>query len=306
VSSLLNTAEQSVQIHRRGIGLIALAGTLWGTVGVATQSIYHMTAAATPLSIGFFRLALAAPALVIACLLVLGRAAWRISGRDIAIMAVMGTMLALYQVCFFTAISHIGVTVATLVTLCTAPVIVAIVSALFTREQPNRMVILALVAAVCGTILLIGTPKNGPTAGNTLTGILFALGSAFGYAILAIAGRRVAERAHTLQTNAVAFTAGALVLLLLTIPAGGPLLTYPIAGWGLLLYLGLIPTALGYGLFLIGMRTTPATVASIVTLVEPLMATFLAWQLFGEQLGALGLIGAVLLIGALILLARRG
>ncbi len=306
MSSLSNPAEQRVQIHRRGIGLIALAGTLWGTVGVATQSIYHMTAAATPLSIGFFRLALAAPALIIACLLVLGRAAWHISGRHVAIMAVIGAMLALYQVCFFTAISHVGVTVATLVTLCTAPVIVAVVSALFTRERPDRIVVLSLVAAVCGTILLVGTPSNGPATGNMLTGVMFALGSAFGYAILAIAGRRVAEHAHTLQTNAVAFSAGALVLLMLTIPSGGPLLIYPIAGWGLLLYLGLIPTALGYGLFLIGMRTTPATVASIVTLVEPLMATFLAWQLFGEQLGALGLLGAVLLIGALILLAKRG
>jgi drug/metabolite transporter, DME family len=299
------TIHQGAATQRRGIGLIALAGILWGTVGVATQSIYQLSATANPLSIGFFRLAFAAPALLIACLFILGRSALRIAPRDAAVMAIMGIMLALYQVCFFTAISYAGVTIATLVTLCTAPVMVAVLSAIFIRERPDRNTILALVGALTGTILLVGAPASGSAYANILLGVLFALGSGFGYAVLAIAGRRVAERAHPVQTNAVAFFTGALLLLLLTLPSGGPVLTYPTAGWGLLLYLGLVPTALGYVLFLIGMRTTQATVASIVTLVEPLTATFLAWRLFGEQLGPLGLVGALLLMGALVMLARR-
>jgi DME family drug/metabolite transporter len=42
-----------------------------------------------------------------------------------------------------------------------------------------------------------------------------------------------------------------------------------------------------------------------VTLAEPFTSTLLAWQLFGEQLSRLGLVGAALLIGAIMLLARR-
>ena len=75
--------------------------------------------------------------------------------------------------------------------------------------------------------------------------------------------------------------------------------------WGLLLYLGVVPTALAYLLFTIGMRTTVATVASLVTLIEPLTAAGLAWLLFDERLGPLALVGAALLLGAVFLLTRE-
>jgi DME family drug/metabolite transporter len=52
------------------------------------------------------------------------------------------------------------------------------------------------------------------------------------------------------------------------------------------------------------MEHTTATVASIITLLEPLTATVLAWLLFDEQLGLLGLLGAALLLGAIWLLYR--
>ena len=62
------------------------------------------------------------------------------------------------------------------------------------------------------------------------------------------------------------------------------------------------PTALAFVVFLAGMEHTTATVASIITLLEPLTATVLTWLLFDEQLGLLGLLGAALLLGAIWLL----
>jgi DME family drug/metabolite transporter len=135
--------------------------------------------------------------------------------------------------------------------------------------------------------------------------VALALGSALGYALVALSGRAVAGRYHPLQINAIAFAAGAVALL----PAAaltGLVVTYPPVGWALLLYLGLVPSALAYGLFLTGMRTTPATVASVLTLVEPLTATILAAALFGERLGPLGLLGGALLVGAILTLALAG
>ena len=63
----------------------------------------------------------------------------------------------------------------------------------------------------------------------------------------------------------------------------------------------MIPTALAYILYILGLRTTSATVSSIVTLLEPLTATTLGLLLFGERLGTLGFAGAALLLGALLL-----
>ncbi len=291
-----------VRSARSGLLLIALAAVLWGTVGVSTRALYDLSAT-NPLSIGFFRLALAAPVLLVASAVSLGRRAWRIAPRDAGIAALIGALLALYQACFFTAIGYTGVAVASLVTLCTAPVLAALLASLLAKERLTRTTVLALAMALGGTALLVGGGPEDGRAQDVLTGVLFALGSAFGYGAVAVCSRVIAGRTEPLQVNGIAFTSGALLLLAFALPTGLAV-SYPAAGWGLLLYLGLVPTALGYVLFLRGMRTTAATAATIVTLLEPLVATLLAWQLFGEQLGPGGIVGAALLLGALVILYR--
>src|SRR5579875_264673 len=59
---------------------------------------------------------------------------------------------------------------------------------------------------------------------------------------------------------------------------------------------------LGRILFQVGIRSVSATVASIVTMCEPLTAAILAWMLFHEEFGPFGLPGAGLLLGAMALI----
>jgi drug/metabolite transporter, DME family len=288
---------------RRGLLLILLAALLWGTVGVTTRSIYDRSET-NALSIGFFRLAIATPALLLACWRALGRRTFRIGRRDLVLMLAIGAAMAFYQVCYFAAIARVGVAVAVLITLCTAPVLVALLAAVFLRERLTPAALLALTCALAGTTMLVWVtpPQAGPQR-ETIMGVLLALGSALGYAVIALWSRALAGRYHPLQTITVGFGAGALLLLPFALGAG-LVVAYPLTSWLLLLHLGLLPTALAYVLFLAGMRHTTATVASVVTLVEPLTSTALAWLLFGERLGPLGLLGAALLLGAIGLLYR--
>ncbi|HEX6544536.1 MAG TPA: EamA family transporter [Ktedonobacterales bacterium] len=296
--SVVSVAETD---QRSRLWLIVIAAVLWGTVGITTQSLYRLTPT-NPLSVGFFRLAIAAPVLSLGCWAVLGRHSLRIARRDLARVALIGAMLALYQVCYFAAIARVGVTIATLVTLCLAPVLVALLSVVFLNERPTRRVLVALICALAGITAMVGFGGSSAHVSADLVGILLACGSAFGYALVALLGRSLARRYHPLQINAIAFATGALVLLPLALMTGF-VVSYPAQGWLLLAYLGLVPSALAYALFLSGMRTTPATIASIVTLLEPLTATVLAALLFGERLGPLGLIGAGLLLAAMVVLA---
>lgn len=293
----LNTRAES----RRGLLLIALAAVMWGTVGIATRGLYALTDT-NPLSIGFWRLAIAVPALGLACWGTLGPRMFRVTRHDGGLMALIGVMMALYQVCYFASIERVGVTVAVLVTLCTAPVLVALLGAGLLGERLTRRTIGALVGALLGTTLLVGVPSTASgEQSHMLAGVLLALGSALGYAVVALCSRTLAARYHPLQPITFGFAAGALLLLPFAL-ATGLTVSYPMVGWTLLLHLGLIPTALAYWLFLAGMRTTTATAASITTLIEPLTSTVLAALLFGERLGPLGLLGALLLLGALGLL----
>lgn len=286
---------------RRGLLLIALAAIMWGTVGVATRGLYTLTDT-NPLSIGFWRLAIAVPVLSLACWRTLGPRMFHITRRDRWLMVLIGVMMALYQVCYFASIERVGVTIAVLVTLCTAPVLVALLGAGLLGERLTRRTVGALGAALFGTGLLVGVPTAASGEQSQIViGVLLALGSALGYAVLTLCSRALAGRYHPLQPITFGFAAGGLLLLPFAL-ATGLTVSYPAVGWALLLHLGLIPTALAYWLFLIGMRTTTATAASITTLIEPLTSSVLAALLFREQLGPLGLLGALLLLGALGLL----
>ncbi len=284
----------------RGLLLVMSSAVAWGTVGVATQTLYGISAT-NPHSVGFFRLALALPALFAAGAAALGRRMFRVAPRDLTLMALLGAMTALYQVCYFSAIRHLGVAVATVVTLCSAPAIVVILSGLLLRERPSARVVAALVAATAGAALLVGGGPCGNVPGSMAAGAALALASASGYAIVTLCNRSLAARCHPLQTVSIGFTIGATLLLAFALPKG-LVVSYSLSGWALLAWLGVVPTALAYALFAAGMRTVGPTAASVATLLEPLTSTALAWLIFGERFGPTGSAGALLLGGAMLVL----
>ena len=290
-------------LRRAGSGfwLVALAGTIWGTAGITTQMIYNL-AETNAISLSFFRLGIAAPILFLACWRLLGRGMFHIARRDLLLMMFIGILTALDQLAYVVAISYIGVAVATLVAICAAPVLVTVISALLTRERLRRRGILALLCALVGTALLTGFQASVESTHNLVLGVLVAFSVALGYAAIIICGRFLAGRCHPLQITSIGFGTGAALLLGMAL-ATGFVRVYPPQGWLLLLYLGAVPTALGYGLFLAGVRFTPAPIASILVLMEPLTATILAALLFHEQLGPFGIFGALLLGSAIYLLA---
>src|SRR5512146_378664 len=145
---------------RRGFWSIIVAATLWGTTGVATQPIYDLRSS-NALSIAFLRLAIGATVLLFLCLLLLGRRMWAIKKGDVLLMLFMGAMHAVVQFCYIAAIPESGVTIATLIAICVAPVLVILYSTLFLHERITRKTLLALLCAIIGMILLVGTPTTG-------------------------------------------------------------------------------------------------------------------------------------------------
>ncbi|HXR65570.1 MAG TPA: EamA family transporter [Ktedonobacteraceae bacterium] len=293
---------RSLTSARRGVWSIVGAATLWGTTGVSTQAIYNASTT-NPLSVAFLRMAIGALVLVLLCWRLLGRRMWHVKRRDALLMAFLAAMQAVFQFTYLAAIPYCGVTIATLIALCIAPVIVVLFSALFLREQITLKLIIALACALGGTVLLTSTPTAPRYAGHLFTGVLLSLACAAAYAAIILGGRALSKDYHPLQVNAASFGGGALLLLACSL-ATHLVFSYTPESWLLLLYLGCIPTALAYVLFQGGMRSTPATLTSILTLAEPLTAAILSWLLFGERLSLLGILGAILLLGTIFLLAR--
>lgn len=290
--------------YARGVVLVALAGTLWGTIGPVTAALFQL-ATTSPISVSFLRVLIATPLMALVAWRLIGTQLFAARRRDLGMMMLIGALTGISQTCYLIAISLAGVTIPTLIAVCIAPLSVAVLSLLLGYERFNAKVMTALLFAVIGTVLVVGVEPGTTLPDKALLGVLFSIASGLTYAGIIICGRfLLARKIHPLQVNTISLATNTVLLLLVGLLSSNLHTSYPAAGWLLFLFLGAVPTALGYMLFLSGMRTTPATITGIITLLEPLTAAVLAWAFFDERLTALGLVGAALLLGAIVVLAR--
>jgi DME family drug/metabolite transporter len=275
--------------------LIVVAAVLWGTSG-ATGRYLGQSHALSPLAISFYRLAIGALALLAFSPRRLTHPG---SLKQTSVLVLVGIGMAVYQASFFVAVSLAGVSLATLVALGMSPVLVAVLSGLVLKPKQGleRSLLLSLLAAVAGLCLLVGNPTAA--AANPLAGAALASLSAAGFACVTLFGRWLAGQVAPPLTTLWGFQVGAITLLPLALLTG---LNAPddLLAAGLLVYLGIGPTALAYSAFFLGMRWVVPSTSSVLTLVEPLTATLIAVIVFQEQLTAFGLVGGALMIVALV------
>lgn len=284
-----------------GLGLIALAAISWGTTG-ATMKLVALDSPMSPLLVGFFRVAIAAPCLLLAARALGGPLRLPLPGDRVRVL-ITGLAMGSYQVCYFWGVAKTSVAVGALIAICSAPLMIVVLAGVLLGERVTPTTAAALGAGITGTALLtVGPHGLGVLPPGFLGGVLLALGAGLSYAVYAVMVKDVVARVPPLVLAALTFSVAALALtpaLAAERVAAGP------TAWVLLLYLGVVPTALAYILYTIGLETTPVTVSGILTLMEPLTATLLGVVFFGDRLGWIGTVGAALLLGAVGLLTWR-
>ncbi|MGY1740349.1 MULTISPECIES: DMT family transporter [unclassified Blastococcus] len=280
---------------RRGFLFVVLAALCWGTSGLSGRVVADRSDL-TALDIAWYRLAIGAVVLLAGWAGTARRRTGRTpAGRPVVVRLVLvGAGLAAYQLAYFSAVARAGVSIATLVALGLAPLLIAIGAALLGHGRPSGTTAAALVVALAGLALLVGASAGADAGTAVLLGTLLAAGSALGYAVVTLAGGGVPAG---VPVTLAGFGGGALLLTPAVLAAGVGVPTDPVA-LAVLLYLGLVPSALAYGLFFTGVRTVPGPVASIVTLLEPLTATALATAFLGERLAPGAVVGGLLLLAA--------
>jgi drug/metabolite transporter, DME family len=285
----------------RGLGLIGLAAVSWGTTGAVT-TVLVAEAGATPLVIAAFRMLIAAP-------LLLALARWsapslRIARADRWRFVTLGLCMAAFQAAYFNAVTRTGIAIAALITICGAPLLITALAAALLGERLTARVGAALGLGVTGTALLIVGPRTtADLSARFVAGLLLALAACLVYALYVVLAKATLARTAPLPAAGATFTVAALVLApLMTSDGVGRQVTL---GWPWLLYLGAVTTAGAYAIYMLGLREVSASTAGVASLAEPLTATLLGVFVFGERLGAAGVLGAVLLFVALILLLGR-
>lgn len=293
---------------RLGLLQICLAGVLWGTGGLGMQVIREH-APMSVLTASAWRMLIAGVVLLAAVLLLrqassvvaLARARpWR--------AAIVGAGTASYQALYFGSVVATGVTVATVVSLGLAPVLLTLAESVRHRRRPSSTRLLVLAAALGGLVLVSATSGSGTTGPHPLLGVLLALGSGTAYAVATELGRPLVEVAGPIALTTTTTTVGAVVLVpfgVLATHGDAVLISGDPVVLATLLYLGVFTMALAYGLFYVGLRTTTGSSAVIATLLEPVTAAAVAALFLDERLGALGVVGTLLILVAVAGLGRE-
>lgn len=297
---------------RIGLLFVCLAGILWGTGGLALE-ILRDHSPMSVLTVSAYRMLIAAVALLAASF------ALRKNSHLVALVrahpvraVVVGLGTGAYQALYFGSVATAGVTVATVVSLGLAPVLLAVVDLVRARRRTatRSTVRLTLVVGSALAGLVLVSMASGMASGTTsgadavgprpVLGLLLAIASGSVYAATTALGSTLlaSDGVDPLALTTVATTAGAVGLVPVALAGGGPLVTSDPAALGTLAYLGIFTMALAYGLFYAGLRTTRSGAAVVATLLEPVTAAVAAAVLLGERLGPLGIVGSVLILAA--------
>ena len=271
----------------------ALAVLVFGACVIGFSPIFVRLTETGPAAAGFWRLAFALPLLAVMTVKTSGPL-----GKPSGLALIAGTMFALDLGFWHYGIAYTSVTNATVLSNLT-PVVVTLFAWIFLKERPRLLFLVAVAVAVSGVALMTAEKGGGPGVNPPLGNALSAM-TAFWYALymLAINAGRRREGASRLMfwsgVTGVPMVLGAALLLGEQIIPAGP------GGWAACIGLGLMHVA-GQGSIAWAMGRLPLALASVVVLVQPVVAAVLGYLVFAEAIGPFQATGAAIALGGVVL-----
>jgi probable blue pigment (indigoidine) exporter len=266
--------------------LYALGPATWGTTYIVTTELLPPD---RPLLAGLLR---ALPAALV--LLAIGRrlprgAWWWRAG-------VLGTLNigAFFALLFLSAERLPGGLAATVGAI--GPILVALLAWPLLREAPGVWRVGAAVAGAVGVALLV--LRSDATLDGL--GLVAAFGGTASMSVGTVLTKRWGRPVDLFSFTAWQLLAGSLVLLPLLLAIEGlpdHLSARNVAGFA---YLTTFGTAIAYALWFRGLDRMPASAASLLPLLSPVVAMAIGVLVQGEALGALQALGAALVLAAVI------
>jgi drug/metabolite transporter (DMT)-like permease len=291
-----------------GYGMVLVAATLFGING---------TVAKVALSSGLSSLRLTearcAGAFVGLMLVVAVRnpRALRIPRRELLRLALFGAVgVALVQLFYFLSIHRLAIAIALLIQYL-GPVLVALWARTFGHEHVRRRIWLALGLSLTGLTLMVQLWSGVSLDG---LGVAYALISAVAYAAYLLMAERAVATRDPVSLMAWGFAFATVFWTIVqpwwSFPAGRAAETVSLQGsladihlpvWALVLWVVVLGTIAPFTLVVGALRHVTATRVGITAMLEPVVATIVAWAWLRETLAPAQLAGAVVVLAALAL-----
>ncbi|MED1600508.1 EamA family transporter [Alkalihalophilus marmarensis] len=280
-----------------GLGLVILAAILWGISGGLGG--FLMDKGWDPLVISFYRGAVGLVCILIWFLFQPTR--WN---KPLLLWSVVaGIGVAGNFVFYFVSISEGSVAVAATL-MYTAPIFVLLISFIFRLEQASLFKWLAIGCVMAGVVLLTEVYSIG-SEGITMLGLMTGLGAGLSYALFIFGFKYASRHGQPQGILTIAFLAFTIITLLFIDHSEAASVFYsPDLGW--IILLGIFGAGVSFFLYVVGLKKTSPTSASIIAMVEPVTASLFGFMVLSELLTVTQLGGmAIILVTVTILSVNK-
>lgn len=202
-----------------------------------------------------------------------------------------GIGYAAQAVLYLSALTHSDASLVALL-FCLYPLMVMVAAIALRTDRPSARRGAALAVALAGVALVLG----GAGAGRIdPLGSLLALGSAAVYTAYILVGDRLSTINH-LAFAALVCTGAFVTFALSSLVRGIPDFAFETRGWLWLGLIAVVSTVASIVLFFAGLSEVGPTVASLLSIVEPVVTVTSAAIVFGETLSAVQMLGGALVL----------
>ncbi|HET6475898.1 MAG TPA: DMT family transporter [Thermoleophilia bacterium] len=221
-------------------------------------------------------------------------------------LLLMGALDAAALLLFFVAIRETGVAVGTFF-LFIQPVWIALLAPRLLGSSTQRFVFVAIGLALCGLAILLVPAALGDSVHVSILGLVAGFGCGLSYAGFALVTKGLTRRMESIAMVLAECALDGLFLL--------PLALWQTLGTGyrltsrdliVALLLGLVVTAVGYTLWMEGMRWVRVQHSAVLGFLTPVAAPIYALIFLGQSITAWTVAGGALILAAGILVVLRG
>lgn len=216
--------------------------------------------------------------------------------RDLLVLVGQGVLLAIHWTTFFQSINVSSVAIG-LLSFSSFPLFTAALEPLLLRQRTSRVQIVGALLVLPGLYLLV---PSFTLRDSTTDGVLWGLAAGATFALLSVANRALTRTYASIAISLYQDGIAAVVLLpaLVLVHPAAPLTARQIVA---LLALGLACTALAHTLFIAGLRSVTAQLASLIASLEPVWGILFALLLLAQVPSVRTLAGGAIIVAATML-----
>lgn len=280
-----------------GFLFVILAGIGFGFLGVFGRFAFN-----SGITVGellFWRF-LCAGLLLFIGLFIFKRTQLTLSLKQTLISAGLGIGgYAVFSTFYFRSIQGVSVPLAAML-LFTFPIFVSLGAHLFLKERMNKQQWLSLGVACLGLGILLW----GPIEVHKISAVLYGFGAAITYAIYVLVSGKVQKNVPAFSSSLYVIIFAAIALGIFSPPSIEKAMNFSVTQILIIVGLATVCTIAPLTLFLAGLQRLPSSQASILVMIEPVVATIAAATILGEVLSLRQIAGGILVLIALFINTR--